>query len=85
MPTAEVELVELCTMEHTDEEENGESSLMLTRFKEKSKKQPNKSLSMRKTSFVSSEEGKKSRTHRQWSDQVALIKTGKNMYCCHFS
>ena len=87
MPTAEIEMVELCTIEHAEEEENEESSLMITRSKENIRKQLQKNLSVRRTPFVSLEERKKSRTHRQWSGQVALIKKREkqDIYCCHFS
>ena len=81
MPTAEIEMVELCTIEHAEEEENEESSMMIMRSKEKIRKQLQKNLSVRKTSSVTSEEEKKSRTHRQWSGQVALINKGKNKMC----
>ena len=72
MPTAEIEMVELCTIEHADEEEeNEESSLMIIRSTENMRKQLQKNLSVRRPPFVSSEERKKSKTHRQWSGQVA--------------
>ena len=72
MPKAEIEMVELCTIEHAEEEEeNEESSLMITRSKEIIRKQLQKSLSGK-------EEENKSRTQRHWSGQVTLNSQREN-------